>query len=122
MGRPADTAVRQTNEAMGAAIAKARKALGWSQSQLGVAVDREQATVSDWEKGETSVPLPVVVKIQDALGLGTGALFIAAGLVPETEDALDLIRRDPTITDDRRDLIIEIYENGRRRASAQRDG
>lgn len=122
MGKPTDAATRQINEAVGTAIAKARKAAGWSQSQLGAAVGREQATVSDWENGTSSVPIPMVVAIAEVLGLGPGALFIAAGLVPEAEDVLDRVRRDMSITEDRRELIIEIYEKGRERALAQHGG
>jgi len=119
---PDNDAARRLNERVGGAIAKARKARDISQTQLGEAIGEAQATVSDYELGKTTVPIPVVVKIQHALDLGDGALFVASDLVPEAKDILDLIRRDPTITDDRRDLIIEIYESGRMRARRQRKG
>lgn len=91
-----------------------------NQDVLAERLETTQQTISRYELGDLTT-LDDVVAIEDALGLGRGALLIDAGYVPRDVDVLDLIRRDTSITHDRRELILEIYERGRERAAQEID-
>lgn len=104
---------------VGAAIAAARGRRGLSQGQLASAVGSKQTNISDYERGITPVPLHTLVAIVEALGDPPGRFYDEAGLVPLSSDPIDGIRADGSISDDRRELIIEIYETGRARAAQQ---
>lgn len=120
MDEPTEPA-RRLRVALGAALRKARTRAGLSnQDLLAERMGTTQQTVSRYETGDLS-DLDVVIAIEDALHLGRGALLSEAGYVPLDVDVIDMIRRDISITDDRRELIIEIYENGRRRAARGAD-
>lgn len=119
MDEPTEHA-RRLRAALGQALRDARTRAGLrNQDLLAELLGTTQQTVSRYENGDLTT-LDDVVAIEDALGLGRGALLVAAGYVPEDIDVLDLIRRDLSITENRRELIIEVYETGRARAADQR--
>lgn len=121
MGRPTEDDVRQINEAMGAAITRARKGREWTQEKLGAAVGRAQATINDWEKGKSAIALPDIRAVADALDCGTDSLFESAGLISSGDDLVDRIRRDATIEDTRKDVLVELVEASRARLAGQLD-
>lgn len=91
-----------------------------NQDLLAERLGTTQQTISRYELGDLAT-LDDVVAIEDALELGRGALLIDAGYVPEDVDVLELIRRDTSLTEDRRELILDAYERGRERAAREPD-
>jgi transcriptional regulator with XRE-family HTH domain len=116
----ADDAARQINKRVGEAITQARTRAGLTQAQLGAAVGREQGTVSDWEKGNTSIAAATLVAIEEVTVSGRGRLFIAAGLVPLSDDLIDRVQLDDTIADVYKAPIGDLIRAGRRQLAGQR--
>lgn len=59
---------------IGARIAKARKAAGWSQARLADAVAQAQTTISSWERGRTEPGREDVQRVAEALSIATAEL------------------------------------------------
>lgn len=98
-------------------LVEARKALGWTQRQLGEAIGVRGQTVSDWERGLVESPeAPILAAAADALGvtvawlLGTSDSATGADVVKlpppglreflETEEAREL-----RVTDAEREVL-----------------
>jgi len=112
-------AARRLRRALGRALRDARLGAGLrNQDLLAERLDTTQQTISRYENGDLD-SLDDVVAVEDALNLGRGALLIDAGYVPSDVDVLDLIRRDTSISDDRREVIIEVYQRSREKAQGR---
>lgn len=107
---------------IGLAIKDARRRAGLpNQKALGDLVGIAQTTVSRWERGAPDgvLTLDDVIALEDALDLPRGVLLTEAGYVPPSTDPMVLIQRDPTISDDRREYLLELYELSRYRKAAE---
>lgn len=112
---------RRLRVALGQALRRARLRAGMrNQDLLAERLETSQQTISRYENGDLTA-LDDVVALEDALGLGRGALLIDAGYAPKAVDVIDLIRRDTSITDYRREVILDLYERGRERAAQEAD-
>ena len=95
---------------IGAAIRASRGAM--SQATLGRSVGVRQATISRWERGGGDKPtVAQLLRIEEALDLQRGALFVAAGLV--TAGAIEGVERailgDPGLDARSRQLLVAVY-------------
>lgn len=61
---------------MGKRIAAYRKRKGWSQTDLGMRVDRRQETISRWETGTTEPALLEIVALARVLGTTLDELIL----------------------------------------------
>lgn len=81
----------------GSVVHAARKALGWSQSELARRVGYSQATISRLERGSTRATQDAVLlaDVADALGVPPGTLGVAARReAPSATSVEDVRRRD----------------------------
>lgn len=69
---------------IGARIATARKAAGWSQDRLSKAVGQAQTTISSWERGRTEPTRDDVQRVAEALGIDVAMLELEGGPTSET--------------------------------------
>ncbi len=67
---------QQTIETFGANVRKIRKMKGWSQINLGDKADLAGNFIGFVERGERSITLKNIVKIQKALGCAINKLFV----------------------------------------------
>ncbi|GAA0950546.1 hypothetical protein GCM10009554_50620 [Kribbella koreensis] len=103
------TAVTSTpsNEprSLGTFIRSRRKQLGWTQTQLGDAVQADQTTVSTWERNE-SFPSDLH-GLAKALGTSIEELADQAfGLLTDVERA---IAHDRLLTKEKQDVLLAVY-------------
>lgn len=63
-------------KALGLRIAAARKAKGWKQKHLAVALKVEPVTISRWETGSNGPPLSRLGEIASALDVTASALLM----------------------------------------------
>lgn len=97
---------------LGQSIRTARGTL--TQAQLGALLDVPQTTISRWEKGLVALDVLQVLEIETALGLESGSLLVAAGIVENqitVKDVAQAILVDPHIDPTVRRDLANIYEN-----------
>lgn len=114
-------------QSLAAAIARAYKAADMTQVELAARLNEivddgtvNQGMVSRWSRGEVTPELETIAAIEDVLSLPRGKLLTESGYVANDTDVLNIteaIRRDPTISDDRREAVLYLYEQGRRQSS-----
>ena len=71
---------KAAREALGAAIAERRLALGLSQEELAFRAEMHRSYLGDVECGKRNLSLKNILKISRALKASAGELFISAGL------------------------------------------
>jgi len=71
---------KAAREALGAAIAERRLALGLSQEELAFRAEMHRSYLGDVECGKRNLSLKNILKICKALRLGASELFSSAGL------------------------------------------
>lgn len=104
--------------AFGTALALARRRAGLSQGRLGELVGEwKQGSVSDWERGNTECPPPVVMAIEEVLGLEPGDLSHHLGYLPLSAagrtiewDVIAAIVHDAHLTEVQRQALTLAYE------------
>jgi len=60
---------RQLAERLGRHVRLAREMKGWTQTRLAELIDREQETISQYERGLRLPPLDVILAIEESLGV-----------------------------------------------------
>lgn len=79
----------------GERIRTAREARGWTQFDLGVAIDHRDSDVSRWERSVVAPKVHVLVSISQALGVPLDYLAGVASELTLREDWTDVRRQSP---------------------------
>lgn len=94
--------------AFGSAVADAlgARTQTWLAGELGI----DGGHMSRIVAGKVGVALDMVVKIEDALGVGRGALLRAAGYVDDDSTVLGAITADRALTPEQKRTLRNVYE------------
>ena len=84
---------------IGAALAKARVAAGLSQREMAVMIDKNERTVQNWEKGQSSPDSDEIMDWCTACGVSPIAVFMEV-LHPELYAVPDQQKQDSTISEE----------------------
>lgn len=87
----------------------ARKARGWTQAELAHRLDIETATLSRYEVGSRALPLPLLVRCADVLGVAPASLLPGAPPEPAARKA-DLLEAWEALAEGRRRLLIQLAQ------------
>lgn len=103
---------RDLYAAIGAEIRHARGKR--TAESLGDAIDKDQTSISNYERGRGRVALDVLWAIEDELDLQRGQLqvkagAIAANIVPTNTPVEQAIRDDPRLDDNAKDVVLYAY-------------
>lgn len=79
----------------GSRIRAAREARGWTQFDLGVAIDHRDSDISRWERGTVAPKIHVLVNISAALGVPLDYLAGVTAEMTLREDWTDVRRQTP---------------------------
>lgn len=90
---------------MGKAIREKRKAMGYSQQELGDLVGRTPSQIGQIERGITKPSVDVLIKIVDTLSLDANTMFSEREISDELKDSMVMLEK---IDPDRREFILEI--------------
>lgn len=104
----------QRVKTFGAALVRARQAVGLTQSQLSAAAGVPQSSLSVWERGEAEPSPETVFALEGALAVDDGALSRLLGFAPvgkelavSTEAAIWV---DPRFDKHQRKLLLQIVQ------------
>lgn len=78
---------------LGAVIQASRKALGWSQAELGDKVGRDANSISRWERGATSLSAYDLVRLWEVLGVDAEWLLSPTDSITELDRRVAHLRR-----------------------------
>jgi len=107
--------------AYGSALHAERRAAGLSQDELAEASGVGQSTISKWERGLAgrSPRVEDIRRIEEALQLTSGRLFVVAGYVKLPTSTVEAIALDPALDRGYRQILIEAYEGAIRSSAAR---
>lgn len=106
---------------LGAAIRRHREAAGWSQDTLAEAAHLLQGQISNWERATRSVPgIDDLAAIEDAMGLIPGTLLVEAGYARLPSSAREMLRMDPALSPERREIVLDLYDTQAARSKTSR--
>jgi len=92
---------------VGERIQQERRRRNLTQAEFALQVGYSQATVSNWERGQASVPGPARPRIKELLGIDMMLVTAEAmGLVTRVETAIHL---DPDLTPEARVALMAVY-------------
>lgn len=100
-------------ERVGARVAEARKARGWTQSKLAEVVQVGDVTLSRLETGSRGMSLSMLAKIAQALELGLGELIDVGQPIPQSQRTPaenELLVAFRALEPDEQDLAVRIVK------------
>lgn len=86
-----------------------RKARGWTQAELAHRLDIESATLSRYEVGARALPLPLLARCAEALGVPAATLLPGAPAEPAAKKA-DLVDAWDALDESRRHLLVRLAQ------------
>ncbi len=107
-----------TDKSISDALREVRESRGVSQGELAKRMRSSQSHVSRWET--TQEPgIDRIAGVEDALDVPRGTTLRMVGYIDDQgADIVDLLRLDPNLTDDQREMLVEAYEAAKRRNNA----
>ena len=96
---------------VGQRVARARRAHGWSQAQLGARIDTGATAISRLENGKRALSLTTLACIADTLGVALGDLLDSKRNLPtpkQTPEQMELLRLFEGLNSTRQDLVLKL--------------